>query len=173
MRSTAKSAPVILVAGLVTAAIVGLSGCGSGNRSETVPEAEPTPTQTLQVVAQGFDSTDDLSDYLAQTLDGVEVHLESEANPDFDEETEPDRLHVAFASSEQKAADMKATAQIVQVVSQAAFDYDILMVTGDVSSGEWSYLYHRDTVAELTNGDRIAVAGVWDGADQSFDTIHR
>ncbi|WP_210605085.1 hypothetical protein [Brevibacterium oceani] len=171
MRSVSKSVPVVLAAGLVVASLIGLSGCGSDTGS--APDAESTPSQTLEVVAQGFDSAEDLADYLAKSLDEVDVYLESEANPDFDEENEPDRLHVEFASSEDEAADMEATAQIVQAVSQAAFDYDILMVTGDVSAGEWSYLYHRDTVADLTTGDTITVAGVWDAADQSFDTIHR
>ncbi|WP_166970883.1 hypothetical protein [Brevibacterium atlanticum] len=171
MRSVSKSAPVALAAGLAIASLVALSGCGTDTGD--APEAASTPTQTLEVVAQGFDSTEDLADYLAKPLDDVDVYLESEANPDFDEENEPDRLHVEFASDEDEAADMEATAQIVQAVSQAAFDYDILMVTGDLSAGEWSYLYHRDTVADLTADDSIAVAGVWDASDQSFDTVHR
>ncbi|WP_152347789.1 hypothetical protein [Brevibacterium sp. CFH 10365] len=171
MRFVSKSTPALAVAGLLTAALIGLSGCGSD--TDSAPEPESTPTATLDVVAQGFDSLAELSDYVAQSLDGVEVSLESETNPDFNEETEPERLHVDFASDENRAQDMEATALIVQATSQAAFDYDILMVTGDVSAGEWSYLYDRSTVEELTGGGHIVVADIWDSAEQSFDTIHR
>lgn len=171
MSSASKSSPSIVVAASLTAALIGLSSCGSDTGA--TPEAESTPTQTLEVVAQGFDSAEDLADYLTKSLDKVDVYLESEANPDFDQENEADRLHVEFASSEDSATDMEATAQIVRAVLQAAFDYDILMVSGDVSAEEWSYLYHRDTVADLTGGGSLAVAGIWDAADQNFDTIPR
>lgn len=171
MRFDSKSAPALAVAGFLTAALVGLSGCGSD--ADSSAEAESTPTAALDVVAQGFDSLDELADYVAQSLDGVGVSLESETNPDFSEETEPERLHVEFASTENRAQDMEATAQIVQATSRAAFDYDILVVTGDVSAGEWRYLYDRSTVEDLTADGQIVVADIWDSAEQSFDTIHR
>lgn len=171
MRFDSKSTPALAVAGLLTATLIGLSGCGSDTDSAAEPEA--TPTATLDVAAQGFDSLEELSDYVAQALDGVEVSLESETNPDFNEETEPERLHVGFASNEDRAEDMEATALIVQATSKAAFDYDILMVTGDVSAWDWSYLYDRTTVEQLTADGQIVVADIWDSAEQSFDTIHR
>ena len=169
MRFDSKSAPAL--AGLLTAALIALSGCGSDSGSSSEPET--TPTATLDVVEQGFDSLDELSDYVAQSLDGVEVSLESETNPDFNQEAEPERLHVEFASDENRAKDLEATAFIVQATSQAAFDYDILVVTGDVAAGEWRYLYDRSTVEDLTADGRIDVADIWDSAQQSFDTIHR
>lgn len=171
MRSVPKSAPVVLIVGALSAALIALSGCGGGSTDE--PAAESTPAQTVDVVTQGFDSTDDLSEYLSQSFDDVEVRLESESNPDYDDERDADRLYVDFASNEQKAADMEATATIVQAASRAAFDYDVLMVTGDVSAGEWSYLYDKDTVDELASDGTITVADVWDAAEQDFDTIHR
>ncbi|UVI37346.1 hypothetical protein [Brevibacterium spongiae] len=58
-------------------------------------------------------------------------------------------------------------------MSQVAFDDDILMVTGDVSAGKWSYLYDKSTGEELTASGTITVAEVWDAAEQDFDTIHR
>ncbi|GAA1525269.1 MAG: hypothetical protein ACTIIH_05500 [Brevibacterium sp.] len=169
MRFDSKSAPAL--AGLLTAALIALSGCGSDSGSSAEPET--TPTATLVVVEQGFDSLDELSDYVAQSLDGVEVSLESETNPDFNREAEPERLHVEFASDESRAKDLEATAFIVQATSQAAFDYDILVVTGDVAAGEWRYLYDRSTVEDLTADGQIDVADIWDSAEQSFDTIHR
>lgn len=93
--------------------------------------------------------------------------------PDFDEERDADRLYVDFDSGGQEAADLEATAEIVQTVSQVAFDDDILMVTGDVSAGKWSYLYDKSTGEELTASGTITVAEVWDAAEQDFDTIHR
>jgi hypothetical protein len=171
MRFESKSTPVALVAGLLIVVLIGFSGCGSDTKDES--EAEATSTQTLQVVTQGFASTDELSEYLSETLDDVDVRLESESNPDYDEKRDADRLYVDFASEEKKAADMEATATIVQAASQAAFDYDVLMVSGDVSSGEWSYIYNKDTVEELTEDGTITVADVWGAAEQDFDTIHR
>ena len=171
MRFESKSAPALAVAELLTAALIALSGCASDSGSSSDPET--TPTATLDVVEQGFDSLDELSDYVAQSLDGVEVSLESETNPDFNQETEPERLHVHFASTEDKVKDLEATAFIVQATSRAGFDYDILVVTGVVSAGEWAYLYDRSTVEELTAGGQIDVADIWDSAEQSFDTIHR
>lgn len=165
MKSVAR-----LICTASIALVLPLSACGS---SDEEPAADSTPTQTMSVVTQGFDSLEELSDYVAESLDGVEVHLESETNPDFDAQNEADRLHVDFTSDQQRAADMEATALIVQAASQAAFDYDILMVTGDVSAGEWSYLYDRDTVKKLTSDGSIVVADVWDAAEQSFDTLHR
>lgn len=170
MRFYSKSTPALRVAGVLTATLIGLSGCGSDSGSTSEPES--APTATLEVAAQGFDSLEELSDYVAQSLDGVEVSLESETNPDFNQETEPERLHVDFTSDENEAKDLEATAFIVQATSQAAFDYDILMVTGVVSAGEWSYLYDRSTVEDLTADGHIAVADIWDSAEQSFDTIH-
>lgn len=171
MRFVSKSTPALTIAGILTAALIGLSGCGGDG--DSAPEPESTPAATLEVATQGFDSLDELSDYVGQSLDGVEVSLESETNPDFDPETEPERLHVDFASDEDKGKDLEATALIIQATSQAAFDYDILMVTGDVSAGDWSYLYDRETVDTLTADGHIVVADVWDAAEQSFDTIHR
>ncbi|WP_157689129.1 hypothetical protein [Brevibacterium siliguriense] len=171
MRFDSKSTPALVVAGLLTATLIGLSGCGSEADSSAEPES--TPAATVDVVEQGFDSLDELSDYVAQSFDGVEVRLESETNPDFNEETEPERLHVEFASDENAAKDKEATAIIVQAASDAAFDYDILMVTGVVSAGEWSYLYDRSTVEDLSAEGQIVVADIWDSAVQSFDTIHR
>ena len=170
MWFVSKTVPAPAVAGALIVALFGLSACSD---SATEPEAESTPTQTLEVVAQGFDTTEDLSEYLSEDLDEIEVRLESESNPDYDEEVDADRLYVDFASDEQRSADMEATAAIVQAASRATFDFDVLMVTGDVSAGEWSYLYNRQTVEKLTEGDRIAVADVWDAAEQDFDTIHR
>ena len=120
MRFESKSAPALAVAGLLTAALIALSGCASDSGSSSDPET--TPTATLDVVEQGFDSLDELSDYVAQSLDGVEVSLESETNPDFNQETEPERLHVHFASTEDKVKDLEATAFIVQATSRAGFD---------------------------------------------------
>lgn len=101
------------------------------------------------------------------------MSLESETNPDFNQETEPERLHVHFASTEDRVKDLEATAYIVQATSRAGFDYDILVVTGVVSAGEWAYLYDRSTVEELTADGQIDVADIWDSAEQSFDTVHR
>ncbi|SMX76631.1 hypothetical protein BI49514_01134 [Brevibacterium iodinum ATCC 49514] len=169
MRFESKSAPAL--AGLLSAALIALSGCGSDSGSSSEPET--TPTATLEVVEQGFDSPAEFSDYVAQSLDSVEVSLESETNPDFNQETEPERLHVHFDSTEDRVKDLEATAYIVQATSRAGFDYDILVVTGVVSAGEWAYLYDRSTVEELTADGQIDVADIWDSAEQSFDTIHR
>src|SRR5699024_7338641 len=84
-----------------------------------------------------------------------------------------DRLYVDFASAGKTDEDMEATAAVVQTVSQATFDFDVLMVTGDGSAGEWSYLYNPRTIDELTQGGQITVSEVWDAAEQGFDTIHR
>lgn len=166
MKSVAKLVPVVSIA-----AIMALGACSS--ETTDAPESESEPVQTLQVVEQGFDKPEALADYLSETLDEVQVRLESESNPDYDEEVDADRLYVDFASAGKTNADMEATAAAVQAASQATFDFDVLMVTGDGSAGEWSYLYHPRTIDELTRGGQITVSDVWDAAEQDFDTIHR
>src|SRR5699024_12570051 len=113
------------------------------------------------------------ADYPSESLDEVQVRIQSEANPDYDEDVDADRLYVDLASAGKTDEDMEATAAVVQTVSQATFDFDVLMVTGDGSAGEWSYLYIPRTIDELTQGGQITVSEVWDAAEQCFDTNHR
>lgn len=166
MKTVAKLVPAFSIA-----AILALGACSS--ETTDAPEPESEPVQTLQVVDRGFDQPEALADYLSEPLDEVQVRLESESNPDYDEDVDADRLYVDFASAGKTNEDMEATAAVVQTVSQATFDFDVLMVTGDGSAGEWSYLYNPATIDELTQGGQITVSEVWDAAEQDFDTIHR
>src|SRR5699024_6789351 len=135
MKSVAKLVPAFSIA-----AILALGACSSEAPDAPQPESEPVPT--LQGVDRRFRQPEALADSLSESLDEVQVRLESESNPDYDEDVDADRLYVDFASAGKTDEDMEATAAVVQTVSQATFDFDVLMVTGDGSAGEWSYLYN-------------------------------
>src|SRR5699024_5101382 len=155
MKSVAKLVPAFSIA-----AILALGACSS--EAPDAPEPESEPVQTLQVVERGFDQPEALADYQSEAPVEVQVRLESEPHPDYDEDVDADRLYVDFASAGKTDEDMEATAAVVQTVSQATFDFDVLMVTGDGSAGEWSYLYNPRTIDELTQGGQITVSEVWD-----------
>lgn len=164
-----KSVPQ-LVSALVVAAALTLGGCSPGDAEE----ADIESGQIAEVPGSDFDSTDELGDFLRDTIGDVHVHRESAGNPDFDHETDADRLHVEFPSGAQTNADRKATADAVQSAGRAAFDYDVLMVTGTTDAGTWSYIYSVDTVEEMTGtGSVVEADTVWESADQDFDSVHR
>lgn len=164
-----KSVPQ-LVSALAVAAALTLGGCSPSDAEEVDIE----PGQSAEVPSRDFDTTTELGDFLRDTIDKVHVHLESESNPDFDHETDADRLHVEFPSQGQPNTDRKATADAVQSAGSAAFDYDVLMVTGTTDTGTWSYIYSIDTVEEMTSNDSVVEADtVWKSADQDFDSVHR
>lgn len=164
-----KSVPQ-LVSALVMAAALTLGGCSPGDAEET----DIVPGQSAEIPGGDFSSTDELGDFLLDSIDAVHVHRESEGNPDFNHETDVDRLHVEFPSQGQPNTDKKATADAVQAAGSATFDYDVLMVTGTTDTGTWSYVYSIDTVEEVTGiGSVVEADTVWDFADQDFDSVHR
>lgn len=164
-----KSVPQLVSALAVVAALT-LGGCSPGDTEE----ADIEPGQSAEVPSSDFDSTEELGDFLIDYIDEVHVHRESESNPDFDPERDADRLHVEFPSQGQTNTDKKATADAVQAAGSAAFDYDVLMVTGSTDTGTWSYIYSVDTVEELTKeGSVVEADPVWESADQDFDSVHR
>ncbi|WP_193070164.1 hypothetical protein [Brevibacterium aurantiacum] len=164
-----KSVPQ-LVSALVMAAALTLGGCSPGDAEET----DIVPGQSAEIPGGDFSSTDELGDFLLDSIDAVHVHRESESNPDFNHETDVDRLHVEFPSQGQPNTDKKATADAVQAAGSATFDYDVLMVTGTTDTGTWSYVYSIDTVEEVTGiGSVVEADTVWDFADQDFDSVHR
>lgn len=164
-----KSVPQ-LVSALTVALALSLSGCSS-NESEA---SDIEPGQVAEVPSSDFESTDELGDFLRDTVDEVHAHRESESNPDFDHDRDADRLHVEFPSGGQTNADKKATADAVQAAGNAEFAYDMLMVTGTTDTGTWSYMYSTDTVDELTASKSVVEAdSIWDSADQDFDSVHR
>lgn len=164
-----KSVPQ-LVSALVVAAALTLGGCSPGDAEE----ADIEPGQSAEVPGGDFNSTDQLGDFLIDSIDAVHVHRESESNPDFDHNRDADRLHVEFPSNGQVNTDKKATADAVQAAGSAEFAYDMLMVTGTTDAGTWSYMFSTDTVDELTaSGSVVEADSVWDSADQDFDSVHR
>lgn len=164
-----KSVPQ-LVSALVVAAVLTLGGCSPGDAEE----ADIEPGQSAEIPGGDFNSTDELGDFLIDSIDAVHVHRESESNPDFAHGADVDRLHVEFPSQGQPNTDKKATADAVQAASSAAFDYEVLMVTGTTDAGTWSYIYSIDTVEEVTsNGSVVEADTVWKSADQDFDSVHR
>lgn len=164
-----KSVPQF-VSALAVALALSLSGC-SGSESEA---GDIEPGQVAEVPSSDFGTTDELGDFLRDTVSEVHVHRESDSNPDFDHNRDADRLHVEFPSSGEMNTDKKATADAVQAAGSAEFAYDMLMVTGTTDAGTWSYMYSTDTVDELTAGGSVVEADpVWDSADQDFDSVHR
>lgn len=164
-----KSVPQ-LVCALVVAAALTLGGCSPGDAEE----ADIEPGQSAEVPGGDVNSTDELGDFLIDSIDAVHVHRESESNPDFAHGADVDRLHVEFPSQGQPNTDKKATADAVQAAGSAAFDYEVLMVTGTTDVGTWSYIYSIDTVEEVTsNGSVVEADTVWKSADQDFDSVHR
>lgn len=164
-----KSVPQ-LVTSLTAAVALSLSGCSSSESEAGDIESG----QVAEVPGSEFDSTDELGDFLRDTVDEVHVHRESESNPDFDHDRDADRLHVEFPSEGQENSDKKATADAVQAAGNAEFAYDVLMVTGTTDTGTWSYMYSTDVVDELTaGGSGVEADSVWDSADQDFDSVHR
>ncbi|WP_193095482.1 hypothetical protein [Brevibacterium sp. FME17] len=164
-----KSVPQFVSALTVALALL-LSGC-SGSETEA---GDIEPGQVAEVPSSEFDSTDELGDFLRDTVAEVHVHRESESNPDFDHNRDADRLHVEFPSNGEMNTDKKATADAVQAAGSAEFAYDMLMVTGTTDAGTWSYMYSTDTVDELTaSGSAVEADSVWDSADQDFDSVHR
>lgn len=164
-----KSVPQ-LVSALAVASALTLGGCGASG-----PEvSDIAPGQSAEVPSSDFDSTDEMGDFLRDSIDEVHVHRESESNPDFDHEVNPDRLHVEFPSQGQPHTDRKATADAVQAAGSAAFAYDVLMITGETDTGTWSYMYGTETVDQMTADAAVVGADdVWDSADQDFDSVHR
>ncbi|GAA1873575.1 hypothetical protein [Brevibacterium marinum] len=155
---------------LIVAFALALGGCSS-------PESETSDIeagQAAEVPSSDFDSTDEVGDFLNNTIDDAHVHRESESNPDFAHETDADRLHVEFPSEGMLNTDKKATADAVQAAGSATFDYDVLMVTGSTDTGTWSYIYSAETVEAMTKDDSPVEADtVWESADQDFDSVHR
>ena len=47
----------------------------------------------------------------------------------------------------------------VQAAGSAAFDYEVLMVTGTTDAGTWSYIYSIDTVEEVTSNGSVVEDG--------------
>ncbi|TSI18556.1 hypothetical protein [Brevibacterium aurantiacum] len=164
-----KSVPH-LVSTLTVASALALGGCSAKEADSNDIE----PGQSAEVPTSDFDSTEVLGDFLRSSIDEVNVHRESESNPDFDHASDVDRLHVEFPSSGQPNTDKKATADAVQGAGNAEFDYDMLMVTGTTDEGTWSYMFSTDTVKDLTeSGEAVEADTVWDSADQDFDSVHR
>ena len=163
-----KSVPQ-LASALTVALALSLGGSSAGEPD--VNDIEPG--QGAEVPGSDFASTDELGDFLRESIDEVHVHRESEDNPDFDHEGDADRLHVEFPSQGQRNADRKATADAVQAAGSAAFDYDVLMVSGTTDEGTWSYIYSGKTVEELTKDSSVVEAdAVWESAEQDFDSVH-
>lgn len=147
-----------------------LGGCSTSGDDEGDIEAG----QLAEVSGNEFESTADLGTFLSEEIDEVEVHRESESNPDFDHKSDADRLHIEFPSEGKPNTDKKASADAVQAAGSAVFAYDVLMITGTTDTGTWSYIFDSDTVEELTeDGTRVEADTVWDSADQDFDSIHR
>ena len=164
-----KSVPQ-LVSALAVAVALTLGGCSPGDADD----ADIESGQSAELPGSDFDSTDELGAFLSDYIDEVHVHRESESNPDFDPERDADRLHVEFPSQGQPNTDKKATADAVQAAGSAAFDYDILMVTGSTDTGTWSYIYSAETVDVMTKeGSVVEADPVWESADQDFDSVHR
>lgn len=166
-----KSVPRALSALSVAVALV-LAGCSSDNSAGGEEDAESG--QSAEVPSGAFKDTGELGKFLLGSIDEVEVHRESESNPDFDKDNEADRLHVEFPSKGKPNSDQKATADAVQGAASADFDYDVLMVTGTTDTGTWSYMYSADTVDKLTKDGAVVEAdSVWDSADQVYDSVHQ
>lgn len=159
-----------LVSVLAAFAVLALGGCDSGDSVDY----DEVAGQNAEIPPGEFASTQEMESFLSGSIDKVDVHRESETNPDFDADKDADRLHVEFPSEGERSADQKASADAVQASSAATFDYDVLMITGTTDTGTWSYMYSSDTVAELTADGAVAdSASVWEHADQDFDSVHR
>ncbi|MGO2035278.1 MAG: hypothetical protein ACTH2U_02285 [Brevibacterium sp.] len=159
-----------IVSTVAALAVLALGGCASDDGSDQ----DDVSGQTAEIPSGDFASTQDMEDFLTNSIDDVDVHRESETNPDFDAAKDADRLHVEFPSAGKKGAGQKASADAVQASGAATFDYDVLMITGTTDTGTWSYMYSSDTVAELTADDAVVEAdSVWEHADQDFDSVHR
>lgn len=164
-----KSVPQV-VSALAVAIVLSLAGCSTGDAEE----ADIESGQSAEVPGSDFASTDDLGEFLSKSIEEVHVHRESESNPDFDHERDADRLHIEFPSQGKPHTDRKATADSIQAAGSAAFDYDVLMITGSTDAGTWSYIYSNDTVEGMTkNGSVVEADAVWESADQDFDSVHR
>lgn len=164
-----KSVPQAFGA-IVMAVALTLGGCSADDGDD----GDIDPGQSAEVPGGDFADTDELGNFLREGIADVDVHRESESNPDFDHDRDADRLHVEFPSEGKPNTDKKASADAVQAAGSAAFDYDVLMITGETDTGTWSYIYSSDTVEKLTeSGTPVEADTVWDSADQDFDSIHR
>lgn len=159
-----------IVSTVAALAVLALGGCASDDGVDH----HDVSGQNAEIPSGDFASTQDMEDFLTDSIDEIDVHRESETNPDFDADNDADRLHVEFPSEGERGADQKASADAVQASGAATFDYDVLMITGTTDTGTWSYMYSSDTVAELTADDAVVEAySVWEHADQDFDSVHR